>query len=161
MRIPVLLCFLSVALGANLGPLANFAQTINDERSRMHYGDLILSNPHMRDFDQRYFVNMQEDNSRGKFAILANELSNAQAKLKHSFPFAGYNSLDTNLYNRFTKENVENEKLHKIGNLLDEIRHLKDKTFPVYTQVNPLQVAKLKHQIKQVDKVFIRFIYFL
>jgi len=125
---------------------------VNDQRSFMHMNDIILSNPHMREFEDKYFAQLQEDRSRAKFAELANEMTNARLNLKNAYPFGGYNSLDTNLYNRFTKENIENEKLHKIGNLLDEIRHLKDKNFPTVAPVNPLEVAKIKQQIKQVDK---------
>jgi len=106
----------------------------------------------MKSFESEYFIKKQNEKPKENYLELANQLELAKNNMKHAFPFAGYNSLDTNLYNRFTKENVEIEKLHKIGNLLDEINHLKNKTFPTVGAVDPLQIAKIKLQIQEVDK---------
>jgi len=133
------------------GYLTRYARGYGINRAKLHESDLIFSNPHMKSFEKRYFIDGQRPNEL-YVDILDNQFEQVRKNLKNAYPFAGYSSLDTNLYNRFVKEDVESEKLRKIGALLDEATRYKQRDFPVYSAVNPLEIAAVKLRMSKLRK---------
>ena len=153
-----LLLVAAVSADLDVGPLTNLAILLANQRSRLHGSNIVMENPHLKPFEKKYFVTMQNDVA-APVKRMATQMKLLKESLKDSFPFGGYSSFDKDLYNRFAKENVENEKIRKIGSLLDELKHMKSEDTPAYQQVNPQDIADLKLQIKKTEKVFYLFIY--
>jgi hypothetical protein len=133
------------------GPLTNIIESINNERADLQLSNMILDNPHLKPFEKEYYIDKENEQVAG-LNTLSSKVEQFRKNVKNEFPFAGYASLDTNLYNRFTKEDVENEQYRKIGSLLEELKRLKTTTYPNLPAADPLVVAEMKHSINEIDK---------
>jgi len=115
-----LILFIGIALASvddDIGQLTGTTISVNELANRMHGSNIVMNNPHLKKFEKTYFID-PENSQKADVTALKKSVTQFRKNMKNAFPFAGYSSIDTNIYNRFVKENIQDEKLRKLGNLL-------------------------------------------